>query len=508
MRKTISLISVALLLTAWSATAVIRTGAQQKIEQICAAEPLRSSLVGVCAVRMDGDSLAAVDSRRKFVPASNVKLLTTGLALNALGADYRFETKLAYSGEIADGCLQGDLYIIGGGDPTTGSRAEAAQPLGELHADWMRMLSEAGIRSIEGRVLGDPRFFREEIAQHPGWTYDDLGTYYGAGPLGLNFFENAQLFYVTPGASVGAAPVVRPRYPEAPWMQYDNHAVTGPARSANTLFYVNTPLAPVGAVTGSFPIDRRGYTLESSSQFGAYTCAYYFHNYLQTHGIAVKGGWGDVTQQGEIRTDPASREARPAAAAPGNLVTLGATRSAPLAEIVRETNCFSNNFYAETLLRMLALRQGLTDRPEDLQRAAETALSALGLRADNAVRQVDGSGLSRKNYVSPEFFVRFLRKMTGLPVWEDYLASLPVPGGKGTLENRFRNAPQAFKERIRMKSGSMNGVLCFSGYILAGDGDPARTIAFSLLVNNCTAGSYALVPAVEGIIAALAAENE
>ena len=505
MRKTLSLISVALLLSAWSATAVIRTEAQQTIGRLCAAEPLRSSQVGVCAVRMDGDTLAAVDIRRKFVPASNVKLLTTGLALNALGADYRFETKLAYAGEIADGRLKGDLYILGGGDPTTGSRAELAEPLSALHAEWMRLLAEAGIRSIEGRVLGDPRFFGGTTAQNLGWTYDDLGTNYGTASLGLNFFENAQLFYVTPGSSVGAAPVVRPRYPEAPWMRFLNHAATGAARSANSLYYVNTPLAPLGEVAGSFPIDRRGYTLEAANLFGAFTCAYYFYTYLQTHGIVVKGGYGDVSPQGEIRTDLASAQPRAAAADPQTLVPLGVTRSATLAEIVRETNCQSNNFFAEILLRMTALHQGLA--ADDGQRAAETAMQDLGLRADNACRQVDGSGLSRKNYVSPEFFVRFLRKMASLPVREAYLASLPVPGGKGTLENRFRNAPQEFKDRIRMKSGSMNGVLCYSGYILSADGDPARTIAFSLLVNNCTASSYVLAPVLENIIAALAAEN-
>ena len=508
MRKTLSLISVALLLTAWSATAVIRTGAQQAVERIFAAEPLRSSLAGICAVRMNGDTLAALDSRRKFVPASNVKLLTTGLALNILGADYRFETKLAYTGEIVDGCLEGDLSIIGGGDPTTGSRSELAEPLSALHASWLEMLSDAGIKRIGGRVLGDPRFFRETNSQNLGWTYDDLGTNYGTGPLGLNFFENAQLFYVTPGPSAGAPPVVRPSYPDSPWMQFANHAVTGPARSANTLYYVDTKLAPLGEVAGSFPIDRKGYTLEAANLFGAFSNGFYFHTFLQSHGIAVKGGYGDVSPQARIRTDLSSGTPGPAAATAAELKALGSTLSAPLSEIVRETNCNSNNFFAETLLRMVALRQGLPTDQEGCQRASESALSALGLSGDNACRQVDGSGLSRKNYVSPEFFVRFLRRMTALPVWESYFASLPVPGGKGTLEHRFRNAPQAFKDRIHMKSGSMNGVLCFSGYILSGDGDPDKTIVFSLLVNNCTAGTFALAPALENIIAALAAENE
>ena len=121
---------------------------------------------------------------------------------------------------------------------------------------------------------------------------------------------------------------------------------------------------------------------------------------------------------------------------------------------------------------------------------------------------MDGSGLSRKNYVSPAFFVRFLRKMMTLPVWKPFFASLPVPGTKGTLEDRFPKATQEFRDRIHMKTGSMNGVRCFSGYILAADGDPAHTVIFSVLVNNCPERSFQLVPPLDAIIEAIAAENE
>ena len=117
MRRHIFLITVALLLTGWSATAGIpRTAAQQAITKIRGQEPLRTALVGVFAVRADGDTVAALDIRQRLVPASNVKLLTTGLALHTLGTDYRFETRLAYSGTVdEEGKLTGDLYILGGG---------------------------------------------------------------------------------------------------------------------------------------------------------------------------------------------------------------------------------------------------------------------------------------------------------------------------------------------------------------------------------------------------------
>ena len=508
MSKRLLLISVALLLTAWSATAGIpRTEAQSAISKIRAQEPLRNALVGVLAVRADGDTLVSVDPRERLVPASNVKLLTTGLALHTLGADYRFETRIGYTGTIEDGVLKGDVYSLGGGDPTTGARTQSAEAVSKTFAAWTRLLTDAGVDRIEGRVLGDPRYFDGLTPQNLGWTFDDLGCNYGAGPAGLNFFENAQNFYITPGAA-GAAPNYRVQYPDTPWMRYANHAVTGPARSSNTLYYVNTTLAPRGEIAGSFPADRRGYTLECSNAYGAYTCAWYFRNYLQTLDIGVQGGWGDITPQGKIRTELDGSGPLPDAAAPEEITVLGSTFSAPLSEIVRDTNGESDNFYAETLLKMVSLKSGLGAGQDDCQKAAEAGLRALGLRTDGACQQFDGSGLSRKNYVSADFFVRFLRKMMTLPEWDAYFASLPVPGGKGTLENRFDKAPQEFKDRIHMKSGSMNGVRCFSGYILSTDGDPRHTIVFSLLVNNCTAASYLLVPALDGIIEALAAENE
>ena len=503
MRKITILTTVALLLVGGSATAAIpRTEAQRTIEAICAREPLRSSLVGVLAIGPGGDTLVSVNPVRKLTPASNVKLLTTGMALHTLGADYRFETRLAYTGEIVDGTLTGDLYIVGGGDPTIGARTDCAAALSKTFGEWAAILAKAGITRIGGRVLGDPRFFSDPTPQNLGWTFDDLGANYGAGPQGLNFFENAQNIYVTPG-TLGQKPGFRVQYPDTPWMRYANHAVTGAARSANTLYYVNTALAPFGEIAGSFPVDRRGYTLECTNAYAAYTCAWYFRNYLENNGVRVDGGWGDITLQGEIRTDLTPGMPLSPAASPEEFILLGTALSAPLSEIARDTNCESDNFYAETLLRMVAWKAGLLADQHACRDAAEATLRAMGLRPDNACQQFDGSGLSRKNYVSPAFFVRFLRKMATLPAWDAFLASLPVPGGKGTLEFSFRDAPQEYKDRIHMKSGSMNGVRCYSGYIFPVDGDASRAVTFSLMVNNCTASSYIVGPIIEEILAAI-----
>ncbi len=505
--RTFSAISVAFLLSAWGATAGIpKTRTQEVVETAVSRPPLSSSAVGVFAMRMDGDTLASHNARVKFVPASNMKLITTGLALAGLGEDFRYETSLAYDGAIVDGVLKGDLYIIGGGDPTTGSKAQCAEPVDALFASWLKILRTAGISSIDGRLIGDPRYLSAVTPEGMGWTYDDLGTNYGAGPTGLNFFENAQNFTIKPGSSPGQKPDIQPRYPETPWMTFVNHATTGAARTRNTVYYINTHLSPCGEFAGSFPVDRKGYTLECSNRFGAYTCAYYFCKYLRVNGIPVSEGPADISPSGHVRRTPGMVEDG-TAAEPRSLAKLGSTRSAALKSIARETNCESDNFFAETLLKTLSVKRGGGADYDSCILAAESALSSLGLNPDSGCRIFDGSGLSRKNYVSPSFFVNFLTAMAGTDVSGAYLASLPQPGGKGTLEYKFHSAGAAFRSRIRMKSGSMNGILCYSGYILPPDGDLSHAVVFSILTNNCTASSWAVSPQIDKIIEALAAEN-
>ncbi len=507
--RTVVFISVALLLSAWGATAGIpQTRAQKTVEELVSRPPLASASVGVFAQRMDGDTLASFNSRVKLVPASNMKLITTGLALTALGEDFRFETALGYDGVIeGNGVLKGDLYIIGGGDPTTGSKARCAEPIEAVFGSWLKMLVSSGITSVSGRVVGDRRYLDSVTPEGMGWTYDDLGTNYGAGPTGLNFFENAQNFYIKPGSSPGQSPDIRPRYPETPWMTFINHAATGRARTRNTIYYINTHLAPRGEFAGSFPVDRNGYTLECSNRFGSYTCAHYFCKYLEANGVSVSGGAADLGMDGYVREAPWETDGGTPAADAKSLHILGHTGSASLRSIARETNCESDNFFAETLLKTLSVKRGYGTDYDSCVLAAEAELSSLGLKPAAGCRIFDGSGLSRKNYVSPSFFVNFLTAMARTPAADAFLSSLPQPGGEGTLEYKFPSADAAFRGRIRMKSGSMNGILCYSGYILPQDGDLSHAVAFSILTNNSTVSSWAVSPQIDKIIEALAAEN-
>ena len=155
-------ICIALLLSGEGAISASQTSGREKsaaaraaVASICSRQPLARSVVSILALTEDGDTLACVNPGQKLVPASNMKLLTTGLALLELGPDFRFETTLAYSGTVRDGVLHGDLYIVGGADPSLGANIPCAEPVQSLFGRWKQLLLKAGISSIDGYVVGD-----------------------------------------------------------------------------------------------------------------------------------------------------------------------------------------------------------------------------------------------------------------------------------------------------------------------------------------------------------------
>ena len=381
------------------------TETQKLVSDYSRKEPLRSGIFGILAVR-GSDTLAQYNRRLKMVPASNVKLITTGLALKQLGSSWRFSTTLAYSGSVKDGVLHGDLYIVGGGDPTTGSRSSCADSLLKTFRAWKDLLDKAGIKEITGHVVGDGRYFKRPL-QSMTWQAEDMGFNYGAGPSGLNFFENAQAFSIKPSAP-GKSPLVEPLYPETPWMSYVNSARTGEAKSANTIYYINSEYAPVGEFQGNFPSDRKSFKLEASNYYGPYTCAFYFYRYLLSGGMKVHGAYADVSPQGLLRTDLLFSDIGRKAAAPESLTALGKGWSPTLRQIVRDTNFESDNFYAETLFNILPMSlYGQTGR-ELSEKAVYELLASMGLKADGACR-----ALPQQNVLEPR--ERRLHCLSSLP---------------------------------------------------------------------------------------------
>ena len=467
---------------------------QQKVDQAVTAEPLKGAVVGVMVQDMSGHVVAQREAGRRMVPASNLKLITTGTALHALGPDFRFETGIGYTGEVdADGTLHGDVYIVGGGDPTIGVADTVAVKPDALFWRWKSLLKDAGISRIDGRIIGDGRAYEGHL-ENQSWSYDDTGTYYGAGCNALSFYENAIDYAVSAGVE-GEPVKVTQRYPDTPWMHFGNLTSTGPKGTGNSLYLYTTDLAPYAEMRGTFAVDRKQKLEHFANKYGALTCAYYFWQNLRSTGWTVSGGYADIDRGGYVR----GRDFVPADKA-GTPTLVGTSLSPALSKIVRQTNVLSDNFYAEAIFRQMGERASGIAVYDSCRVAVEEVLESLVPGRLDGIRIEDGSGLSRLNTVSPAFLAGFLRAMAGSRGFNAFLASLPQPG-EGTLSSLLPNLPADRKARIRVKSGSMDGVLCYSGYILDENKNPE--FVFSLMVNGATAKTAVLRDALGTLIEGL-----
>lgn len=486
-----------------------------KVTTLACDETLSQSLTGICAITADGKRVIDINSDKMLVPASNMKLISTGAALHQLGTDFQYETKIAHDGKIIDGTLFGNLYIIGGGDPTTGSKDSIATAIETTFGQWEAIIRSASIHRIEGHIIGDGRSF-EGMAEEPTWLWNDTGTYYGTGVTGLMFYENTQSFSVSAGPEVGAPVNISPYYPEAPWMTFRHECTTGKTGSGDQLYMYTSEFAPVAAIRGTFGVDRAAKRLDCANKFPEFTCAYYFCRYLNKNGIECTEGASDFrlsTDWMENRTETSICQ--------DSLNYLGSTFSPTLDRIVFETNHASNNLFAETLFRTLGKEMHSSACYDSSYVAIGNVLKSLNINTGKGAKIQDGSGLSRQNYISPDFLCRFLKAMMRSDSFDCFLESLPSPGGNGTMQYNMKGQPAPLRNRIKVKSGSMNGVRCYSGYILPkefnADTDisfselpeevQGKTIIFSIMTNNCTSPTWKVRPLLDKIMIALSEGN-
>ena len=377
-----------------------------------------------------------------------------------------------------------------------GSKDTIATPLEQTFGQWKQLLEKEGINKIEGHIIGDGRYF-DGMPEEGSWVWEDIGTYFGTGSSALMFYENMQSFAVGAGETVGSPINIAPHYPATPWMEFRYNCTTGEKGTGDKLFMYTSDLAPIAEIRGTFAVDRGRKQLDCSNKFAEYTCASYFIDWLKRNGVSCTLGAGDSKFQTEwLKNEPGD-----------SLMIIGSTTSPELERIIFTTNHASNNLYAETLFRTLGKSLTGSASYESSAEAMVRTLKGMGLDTSKGLHMKDGSGLSRKNYVSADFFCRFLEIMMHSPYFEEYVESLPSPGGNGTLNYNMKGYPVEFRSRIKVKSGSMNGVRCYSGYIIPREGTKAETIIFSILTDNCTSPTWKVRQLLDKLMAALAEIN-
>ena len=445
---------------------------------------MRSTITGIFAVDHNDNVVAEWNPDFPMLTASTMKTITTGVALELLGPDFRFETSLAYDGYIRDSILFGNLYIVGGGDPTLGSTDTVATHLDTLFSTWCNAVKGVGIKKIDGFVVADDTFFENEAIPQ-SWSWGNIGASYGSAPSGLTFFENKQIFMAQPGITEGESVNITCEYPSVPGMVYLNSVVTSPRERGNNISYFVSDLARIARFEGSLAIGRNNVRMENSNKFAPLSCAWHFREYLSLNGVGCN--------ENVFTTHDFPNYDK------GQLVYIISTYSSELIRIINVTNRISNNLYAETLLKTVGKELTGTGSYNSSYVAMDSMLIKLGV-PKGGFTMSDGSGLSRQNYVSPRFFVNFYKQMEQSEYFDLYLNSFPIPGKPGTLSTVLRNDPDSLKEKIHAKSGSLASVRCYAGYAE----DKEGLIRFAILVNNYSVRTSEIQPLIEGFIRELA----
>lgn len=436
----------------------------QAVRKLLEHENLQPATVSLYVADVQtGETVLEYQSNRFVIPASALKLIPTGTALEVLGPDFRYETYLEIDGPIsAEGVLDGNVYIRGTGDPSLGApNWEATPPLEEWLASMRLAIQQAGIRRIRGRIIGDgSRFGTQGLGYDYSWK--DIGNYYAGGVYGLNIHENLYFLFFQQQTQLGMRPVVEGIFPSVAGLTFHNELRTAGRNSGDQAYIYGAPYTYQRYLRGTLPAGSGQFSIRGA---------------LPDPPLQAAQLLGQALEQVGIITDRPVSTARLNVPAERPRQLLYRHTSPSLQEIVTRTNERSVNLYAEALLRTVGLQLG-ADTTEVLAGSIEAVLEyweQRGLETAD-VQLMDGSGLSARNLITTRFLVDYLRILTAQM---GFRASLPIAGESGTLARRFRNT--AAQGRIRAKTGSINKVRSLAGYLETNSG---RSLAFAIVINN------------------------
>ena len=464
------------------------------IDQTIDSSELASARWGVCVISMaDGSIVYQRNSDKLFTPASNMKIYTTGVALDLLGADYRWRTSVyANAQPDANGAIHGDLILYGRGAPDLVARSqdENRGSLAKLADD----LYARGIRSVKGNVIGDESYFRGDPLGD-GWQWTDLQWYFGAEASALSINGNEIDVNLVPSSKAGEPPVVRTSDTEN-YVTVQNRMAAGDQTVRSTIGLHRGLSDNNLEVWGEFAPDAKGFGARLSVHNPALWAAKLFLAALKARGIRVEG----QTLARDSRVPEHERFD------PSHSVELAFVNSQPLSEIARKTNKESVNLNAELILRTLGRERGAMaalSPPAGRERGDDESglavirvwLAHAGI-ATSRIALHDGSGLSRLDLVTPESSARLLLSLSKTTSGQVFKESLPLAGRDGTLASRL----QTLADRVSAKTGSLTYDNSLSGYVTT---SRSEVLAFSIMCNDQTARGDS-IPLIDEIVSLLA----
>jgi D-alanyl-D-alanine carboxypeptidase/D-alanyl-D-alanine-endopeptidase (penicillin-binding protein 4) len=435
--------------------------------------------VSLCVADAESGSIVMeYNPGKSLIPASVMKLITSAAALELLGPQYTFKTKIGYTGSLnkRSGKLTGNIIIQGGGDPALGSKY-FSDHYQDFLGSWVTEIRKLGIKKIEGKVVTDDSYY--DFQPVPAkWLWEDAGNYYGAGVYGLSVFDNAyEIHFRT--LSDSSQLFIKEIVPYECRYEFSNWLVA--AGTSDEGYVFAAPYSTNGWLAGTIPVNREDFVLKASITDPPFLIAKMLNGKLEIAGINISGYPSTIRlEQNKL---------------PDKIVPVAETISPHLTDIIEVLNHESVNLYAEHLVKELGKKYKNNGSTNTGIEVIKDFLNDAGIKTEGMFIE-DGSGLSPLNAINTRELVNLLIYMKSRGTYfPEYYSSLPEAGKEGTLTDYFKDP--VFNSRLKAKSGSMTRVRSYAGYLTTLSG---KEMIFSIIVNNYTGPSQKVISDIEEII--------
>lgn len=440
---------------------------EEAIVQMEADPVFKHAIISLCVVNtITGERVFGRQEQTGLAPASTQKLFTSAAAFELLGPSFRFYTRVARDQPVQQGVLNGDLFVVGSGDPTLGSWRWSATKEKAVMDQLMTILRNQKIHTIKGNIWIDDHSYSSD-PMPGGWIWTDMGNYYGAGCWGLNWYENQYDLTLSAGDCCGGLTTVKSISPAIPNFQLVNDIRVGKKGSGDNGYIFSAPYSNKAFTSGTIPANESSFTISGAMPHPAAVFGDVLKKKLVQSGIKFSGKVqtyaGAYLQQQPVRKPTA---------------VLDSIASPTLDSINYWFLQKSVNLYGEALLKRIAWQQNGKGNTDDGAGILQEFWQSKGIEK-GAINLMDGSGLSPQNRVTTDALVRVLQFAKGRPWFSSFQYSLPLYNG------------------MKMKSGSIGGSRAFAGYHTAKDG---TKYSFAIIINNYNGGSGEVVKKIYRVL--------
>ena len=436
----------------------IATKLQQAVKKLSGEPQMKYASMSLYVVdQKTGTAVFNYNGQTGLVPASTQKVVTAAAAFELLGTDYIYQTEMSYDGSIEGEVLNGNLYIMGYGDPTLGSDRYAKTKEAIVLAKWMQAIAKLKIKKINGTVVCFDKTWSSQTIPG-GWIWDDIGNYFGAGAAAINWNENAYDIFLKSGNKEGDPVSVVSMSPPPADVTFVNEITVGKIGSGDNAWIYLPPYSSIGYLRGTIPPDQKAFKIAGSFPDPSRQLRSIILEALKKNGIVVS-------------SDGNRKEDEPAV-----LKILNTHVSPTLDSIVYWFMRKSINLYGEALVKTIGFvikNEGSTDAGIKLIR---NFWKEKGIDPGSLVIS-DGSGLSPTNRVTTEALVNVMQYAKSRPWYNPFYNALPSFNG------------------IKMKSGTMTGVKSFTGYV--------NGYSFAFIINNYSGSSSEITGKMYAVLDAM-----